>query len=267
MNSAKKAPLKRSEDVVALQIDGQTVQADPGMTVLEAAESAGIRVPTLCHHEGIEPYGACRLCTVEITDSDRTTLQASCCYPVKEGLVVRTDTPAVVEGRKLLLQLLLARCSEVPAIRELAEEWGVHDTPFAPKGEDCVLCGLCVRACVELMGAEAIAFSGRGTSRKVTTPFDFPSDVCLACGACTYVCPTGHVQMEAETVARFRRRVAAERECRYMLMGMVSSKLCPNNYDCRHCSFDQVAELRFATHPALAIAAANREGGAAPGHA
>ena len=245
--------------MVTLQMDGQKVQADPAMTVLDAAQSAGIRIPTLCHCEGIKPYGACRLCTVEITDGRRTTLQASCCYPVKEGLIVRTDAPAVIEGRKLLFQLLLARCSEIPAIRSLAEEWGVTETLFAAKAEDCVLCSLCVRACAELMGAEAIAFSGRGTSRKVSTPFEFPSEVCLGCGACTYVCPTGKIQMEAEAVARFRKRVAAERQCRYMLMGLVSSKLCPNNYECRSCSFDQAAELRFGIHPVFVAAAAKRQ--------
>jgi len=250
--------------MVTLQIDGQTVQAIPGTTVLEAAQTVGIRIPTLCHRKGIEPYGACRLCTVETTDGGRTTLQASCCCPVKEGLVVKTDTPAVVQGRKLLFQLLLARCPDVPAIRRLAEDWGVHDTPFAPKHEDCVLCGLCVRACARLMGAEAIAFSGRGVSRKVGAPFNFPSETCLACGACTYVCPTGSVQMEAETVARLRKRVGTDRRCRYMLMGMVSNKLCPNNYECRQCTFDQAIELRFGTHPAFVVAAAREEVSADP---
>jgi heterodisulfide reductase subunit A len=244
--------------MVTVKIDGRTVTADPGMTVLEAAEKVGIRIPTLCHVKGLPPYGACRLCTVEITDGQRTTLQASCCYPIKEGLVVRTDTPAVLEGRKLLFQLLLARCPEVPAIRKLAAQWGVHDTPFAPKGEDCMLCGLCVRACSQLVGAEAIAFSNRGTSRKVNTPFGFASEVCLGCGACTYVCPTGHIQMEAEAVARLRKQVGADRRCRYMLMGMVSSKLCPNNYECRHCTYDQAMEYRLGTHPAFAVAAARR---------
>lgn len=245
--------------MITLQIDGHQVETSPEMTVLEAAQSAGVEIPTLCHRNGLTPYGACRLCTVEITDGGRTTLQASCCYPVKDGLVVRTDTPEVIEGRKVLLQLLLARCSNVPAIRDLAEQWGVSDTPFAPKDEACALCGLCVRACADLMDAEAIAFSGRGTSREVGTPFDFPSDVCLACGACTYVCPTGHMQMEAETVARFRKRVGTERKCRYMLMGLVPSKLCPNNYDCRHCTFDQTAEFRFGDHPAFAVGAAKQE--------
>jgi len=241
--------------MMTLQMNGQTVKAEPGMTVLDAARTAGIPIPTLCHREGLEPYGACRLCTVEITDGGRTTLQASCCYPAKEGLVVRTGAPAVVEGRKLLFQLLLARCAEVPAVRKLAAEWGVRDTPFAPRKEDCVLCGLCVRACAQLMGAEAIAFSGRGTSRKVGAPFEFPSEVCLACGACSYVCPTDRIQMEAQTVARLRKQAGVERKCRYMLMGLVPSKLCPNNYECRRCTYDQAMEDRFGTHPAFVVAA------------
>ncbi|HUT13368.1 MAG TPA: 2Fe-2S iron-sulfur cluster-binding protein [Thermoguttaceae bacterium] len=242
--------------MISLRIDGRTVEVEPETTVLDAARSAGIAIATLCDHQSLGAYGACRLCTVEITDGPKTTLQASCCYPVKEGLVVRTDAPAVVEGRTLLLQLLLARCPDVPAVRELAEEWGVRDTPFTRKNEDCVLCGLCVRACEQVVGAEAIGFSGRGTSRQVGTPFNFTSDACLACGACTYVCPTGRMQMEAETVARFRKRIGTERKCRYMLMGVVDSKLCPNNYDCRRCAFDHAMEYRFGTHPAFAVAAA-----------
>jgi len=245
--------------MVRLQIDGLEVKAEPEMTVLEAAQKTGIRIPTLCYQKGITPYGACRLCTVQITEGNRTTLQASCCYPVKDGLAVRTQTPEIVEGRNLLFQLLLARCPEVRAIRDVAAEWGVHNTPFTSKKEDCLLCGLCVRACAELMGAQAIAFTGRGTSRKVGTPFNFPSEVCLGCGACTYVCPTGRIQMEAEAVARFRKLVGLDRKCRYMLMGLVSDKLCPNNYDCRHCTFDQSMEYRFGIHPAFAIAAAKRQ--------
>jgi len=249
--------------MVTLIIDGHAVKAPEGTTILEVASQQGIPIPTLCHHQGLTPYGACRLCTVEITEGARTTLQAACCYPVRDALVVRTNTPAVVEGRTLLLQLLLARSPQVPAIRRLAEQWGVYDTPFSPRNEECVLCGLCVRICGEVMRAEAIGFSGRGTSRKVGTPFDFASDACLACGACTYVCPTGRMQMEAETVARLRRRTATERKCRYMLMGLVDSKLCPNHYDCRRCTFDQAMEERFGTHPAFAKAAARAAGAAA----
>ncbi|HUT54085.1 MAG TPA: 2Fe-2S iron-sulfur cluster-binding protein [bacterium] len=241
--------------MIKLKINGQAVKVGPGTTVLQAAQGLGIKIPTLCHHEGLTPYGACRLCTVEINDAGRSSLQASCCYPAKEGLVVQTETPAISDGRKLLLQLLLARCSRSPAIIRLAAEWGVTATPFSPKGEECALCGLCVRACASLMKVEAIAMSGRGVSRKVTTPFGFMSEECRACGACTYVCPTGHMQMEAETVAQLRRQVGIDRKCRYMLMGLVASKLCPNNYDCAHCAFDQTMELRLGTHPAFSLAA------------
>jgi len=241
-----------------LEINGQAIKVEPGATVLEAAQKLGIKIPTLCHHEGISPYGACRLCTVEINDGGRVSLQASCCYPAKAGLTVRTDTPAIVEGRKMLFQLLLARCSRSLAIIKLAAEWGVTETPFSPRGEECALCGLCARACASLMGAEAIAFSGRGVSRKITTPFGFATEECLACGACTYVCPTGHIQMEAETVAQLRKQVSIERKCRYMLMGLVDSKLCPNNYDCAHCTFDQTVEQRLGKHPAFMAAAARK---------
>ena len=251
--------------MITLEVNGQTVKVEEGATVLEACRTLGVKVPTLCHHEGIEPYGACRLCTVEVLDQGRSSFQASCCYPAKEGLVVLTDTPAVVEGRKLLLKLFLARCPEIPEVIKLVREWGVTDTPFEPRREDCVLCGLCVRACTQLMKTEAIAFSGRGVSRKVTTPFDFPSDVCLACGACTYVCPTGHIQMEAERAAELRKRAGLERKCRYMLMGLVSNKLCPNDYDCAHCTFDQTMELRFDCHPAFTVARAKQEAEAGPG--
>ena len=242
--------------MITLELDGKKTQVKEGATVLAAAGAAGIKIPTLCHLEGLLPYGACRLCTVEITDAGRTTLQASCCYPAKEGLKARTDTPAVVEGRQMLLKLLLARCSRVPAIIKLAKEYGVTETPFAARDEDCVLCGLCTRACASLMGAEAIAMTNRGVSRKVSTPFGLSSDECRACGACTFVCPTGHMQMEAETVAALRKRVGTDRQCRYMLMGLVQSKLCPNNYDCAVCAYDQTMEQRCGTHPAFLVQAA-----------
>ncbi len=239
--------------MVSLQIDGRKVQATPGMTVLEAANSIGVKIPTLCYFKGVEPYGACRLCTVEISVGGKTSFQASCCLPVKDGLIVRTKSPAVLKGRKLLLELLLARCSDNPKIRKFAAKWGVHESRFAPRDEDCILCGLCARMCSQYMGPEAIAFHGRGIWRKVGTPFGSASEVCVACGACTFVCPTGKIQMEAETTARLRKKVGTDRKCRYMLMGMVSSKLCPSNYNCRNCAFDQTMEYRFGTHPSFAF--------------
>lgn len=248
--------------MVTLEINGRMVKAEEGATVLDAARSVGAKIATLCHHPELSPYGSCRLCTVEVLDQGRKSRQASCCFPVKDGLQVQTDAPALAEGRKLLLELFLARCPKSTAVIKLCREWGVTESSFSPKQENCVLCGLCVRACADLTGAEAIAFSGRGVTRKVTTPFNFAADTCLACGACSYVCPTGQIQMEAETAARLRKRPGVDRQCRYMLMGLVSMKLCPNNYDCATCAFDQSMETRFGTHPAFVVAAA-REAAAA----
>lgn len=247
--------------MIKLEIDGQKIEAEEGTTVLEAAKSAGIEIPTLCHNEAIKPYGACRLCVVETIMGNVSKLQSSCSLPVAEGMAVKTNSEAVVNGRKILLELYLARCPENKKVRELCEQYGVTETRFKifDKKEDCVLCGLCVRACDELVGARAIDFVGRGTERKVDIPFERMWDKCLACGACTYVCPTGHIQNETTRVAQLRRNLGVQRECRYMLMGVVSNKLCPNNYECWRCEYDQRIEYRLGEHAALAIKPAERQ--------
>jgi bidirectional [NiFe] hydrogenase diaphorase subunit len=238
--------------MIALKIDGKKVKVPEGTTVLQAAQQAGVEIPHLCHHEGILPYGACRVCTVEITKDGRTRLQASCTYPVEEGLEVKTDTPRVQEGRKIILEFLLARCPDSEPIREFARRWGVSKTRFEKQEkDDCILCGLCVRACSQVVGAEAVGFSGRGLARKVDTPFGYHPDSCVGCGLCTYVCPTGHIQMEAETARKLRQSVGTERTCRYMLMGLVSEKTCPQNFECWHCPYDQYMEYALKNHPAL----------------
>jgi bidirectional [NiFe] hydrogenase diaphorase subunit len=239
--------------MISLTIDGKEVQVPEGATVLDAAEKLGIEIPTLCHFKGLTPYGACRVCTVEISTGNGYRLQSSCSYPVQEGLRVRTDTKRVKEGRRLIVELLLARCPEVKAIRELAEKVGVKETRFRLKNEDCILCGLCVVVCNEVVGAGALGFSERGITRKVGTPYDEESDVCIGCGACTYVCPTGAIQMEQQARERFRRLSGPERLCRYARMGMFAHKICPNSFECFRCEVDQRMEDTFGTHPALAI--------------
>jgi heterodisulfide reductase subunit A len=171
------------------------------MSVLEAARELDIDIPTLCYHEGIAPYTACRVCMVEVTDRGGRKLAASCGYPVEDGMVVRTNTPEVLEARKLIVELLLARCPGVPRIRELADQLGLEKPRFEPedKAEKCILCGLCVRACQEIVGVSAINFLNRGTDRVVTTPFGLPSEACIACGACAQVCPTGALQIEGDS--------------------------------------------------------------------
>jgi heterodisulfide reductase subunit A len=178
--------------LISLTINDRLLEVPEGTTVLEAARKIGVSIPTLCYYEAIKPYGGCRLCLVEVTQGNRTQLTASCTYPVAEGLKVFTDTEEVLAGRRLVIDLLWSRCPEVPVLRELAQQLGVTEPSF-PKGEDdCILCGKCVRVCHELQNVGAIGLMGRGAKRQVTTPFGEFSQVCRTCGACEFVCPTGH---------------------------------------------------------------------------
>lgn len=172
--------------MIALTINGVDVQAEDDWTLLETLRFYGINVPTLCYHEGLSPYGVCRLCLVELGNGRLVT---SCTHPVREGLVVRTHTQRVVKMRKVLVELLLARCPSSKTLQDLAAKLGVQKVRFKVKNEDCILCGLCVRMCEEQMNAKAIGFVSRGTDRKITTPFDIKSEVCRTCGACIYICP------------------------------------------------------------------------------
>ena len=186
--------------MVTLSIDERQVCAQESSTILEAARENGIDIPTLCYQEGLEPYGACRLCMVEITKNNRSRLVASCLYPVEEGLVVKTDTERVVNVRRTVMELLLARCPDSDVIRNLARKIGVEGTPFKSSEEDrgnkCILCGLCVRACQEVVGVSAISLVNRGVNREVAPPFYESPEVCIGCGACAYVCPTGAIEVE-----------------------------------------------------------------------
>jgi NADH dehydrogenase/NADH:ubiquinone oxidoreductase subunit G len=181
---------------ITLNIDGKETKAKEGMTILEAARESGVRIPTLCYHEGLSPYGACRICSVEIFRNKRPRVVASCTYPVEEGLIVKTNTERIINIRKMIIELLLARCPNVKVIQDLALEYGVKETRFELENENCILCGLCVRACEEIADVGAISLVNRGTKREVATPYYEPSTVCIGCGSCAYVCPTGAIKME-----------------------------------------------------------------------
>jgi bidirectional [NiFe] hydrogenase diaphorase subunit len=175
--------------MIKMDINGVSVSVEKGTTLLEAARFLGFPIPTLCHMEGLSPYGACRLCVVEIGEGDRSKLVSSCTYRAEEGLKVRTTSKRVARARKMVLELLLASCPQSKVIQDLASKYEVRQQRFRQEHDDCILCGLCVRMCEEQMAAKAIGFRGRGQNRSIGTPFDIKSDVCRLCGGCMYVCP------------------------------------------------------------------------------
>lgn len=179
-----------------LTIDGQSVEVEEGATILEAAQKLGIEIPTLCHHPMLKPYGACRVCVVEMEWEGRTRVVASCNYPARDGAVVQTRSERALKNRRMMVEFLLGRCSKVKVLRDLADQLGIEVSRFGEKEDECILCGLCVRTCEEIVGVEAIAFAQRGTERVVTTPYDEPSEACIGCGACVSVCPTGVLKLE-----------------------------------------------------------------------
>jgi len=181
--------------MITFKLNGKEVQGEEGEYILQVAERYGVEIPTLCYHKALEPAGACRLCTVELYDGRRTRFVTACNYPIWEGMEVNIDTEAVHQGRKLIVELLFARCPNVPIIKELAGKYGIKEPRFKKEDDDCILCGLCTRIC-ERMGNNAISLTGRGVDMKVDTPFHIQTDICMACGACVSVCPTGHIKLE-----------------------------------------------------------------------
>jgi len=175
--------------MVSLNINGLEISAEEGTTLLEVSRFYGFPIPTLCHMDGLSPYGACRLCVVEIGEGAKAKLVTSCTYPVEEGLKVRTASSRVIKARKMILELLLASCPQSKTIQDLASASEVRKQRFKQEYEDCILCGRCVRMCEEQMMAKAIGFRSRGGNRSIGTPFDTQSEDCRRCGACIYICP------------------------------------------------------------------------------
>ena len=179
---------------IVLRIDGREVRAREGMTVYEAAKRAGISIPTLCYHEKLEPYGACRICTVEVENGGRTSLVASCVYPVSPDLVVRTRSEKVIKTRRTILEELLAHAPDSEALAKLAEEYGADRDRFEKEPSFCILCGLCVRYCSEIRKKDAIGFIERGPRREISFIPEVASVECWNCKECFPLCPTSALQ-------------------------------------------------------------------------
>ncbi|MBE9515136.1 MAG: (2Fe-2S)-binding protein [Chloroflexi bacterium] len=192
---------------ITLQIDGKEVKATKGMTVLESARQAGIEIPTLCYHEKLEPYGVCRICSVEVEKKGKTRIVASCGFPVEQGLVVRTRSPRIDKIRKVIIELVAPTTmidGEVAGeIKKIGKEYGadIHrfESRFRAKPTRCILCGQCVRYCDEVVGEHAIGFMGRGIDRRVAF-FPEKARACLTCQACFNLCPTGKIPSETDFV-------------------------------------------------------------------
>ena len=203
-------------DKVNVTINGQKIEAQAGRTILEVAESAGIKIPTLCHHPALKPIGACRVCLVEV--ARQRTLQPACTFQVTEGMEVWTHSPKVEDARRFVLELILSdhpldcmTCEQAGncELQDLAYEYGIQQTRFPGVQHEygldesnpfylrdynkCILCRRCVRACDELNGVEAIGVIQRGFDSKIGTPFDglMQDSVCEFCGMCVELCPTG----------------------------------------------------------------------------
>src|SRR3990172_2631302 len=178
--------------MISLTINNQQVEVREDIHLLEAIEGLGIKVPTLCNHKALTPYGACRLCIVEVHTPGRAPgLQASCSYPALNGISVFTDTDRVKRARKIVAELLLARCPDSDVIQRIALEHGVKEPRIRKKNDDCVYCGVCVRMCHERMGRNVIGFTGRGPRKKLEPPFGKHNEMCWTCGACNFICPLG----------------------------------------------------------------------------
>jgi NADH dehydrogenase/NADH:ubiquinone oxidoreductase subunit G len=198
-------------------IDGKRVEGEEERSVLEVALDAGIEIPHLCHNEAVKPYGACRLCLVEVSRRGRSRMTTSCTYPVLEGIEVFTQTEKVLRARRMILELILAMCPGDALIQEMAREMGIQEVRFKKEEKDCILCGLCARVCDEVVGAHAIQFASRGDRREMIPPFAGEAMSCIACGACVVVCPVDVIGMKEErderTILRWKRTLKMKK-CR-----------------------------------------------------
>jgi bidirectional [NiFe] hydrogenase diaphorase subunit len=203
----KSEPAQKKAGFINFTIDGQPVQAREGWTILDTARLYGFHIPTMCFHEALQPVGACRLCVVEARQNGVQRLVASCFSHPQEGMEILTTSERVQNGRRWIMEMLLAACPASPEIKKLAREFGVASTRFTVEEpeEECLRCGLCIRVCEEIVGANAISYGSRGVTKHVGTPYMVPNDACVSCGSCVAVCPTLAAQTRLD---KFRGDIA-----------------------------------------------------------
>ncbi|MEG0722508.1 MAG: 2Fe-2S iron-sulfur cluster-binding protein [Lachnospiraceae bacterium] len=189
--------------MMEIQINGTPCTCEKGEFLLDVARRNGFYIPTLCHHPGISEQGCCRVCLVEVVENKRSKIVVSCVYPVEKPCEVYTNSDKVKENRSVVLMLLKARAPESPEIAALCKAYGAIDgSRFQSlQGEKCILCGLCARACQSL-GAGAISTVLRGTQKKISTPYDEPSENCIGCLSCAKVCPTNAIDFSENVNTR-----------------------------------------------------------------
>lgn len=183
-----------------IKINDNFYDAEAGEILLDVAKRYNIGIPTLCNKKGIEGQGRCRLCMVEVKENNKTKIVSSCVYPVKQGIEVFTNTEKIRKIRKDIIFLLFLKTPNNTYIKKLAKSYGIIPPEKyidTLSNENCILCGLCVKACKK-MGTSAISFVNRGTSKKVSTPYDDASKDCIGCGACAEVCPTHAISLKDE---------------------------------------------------------------------
>jgi len=179
---------------ILMQIDGREVKATEGMSILDAARSAGIAIPTLCKHDKLESYGACRICVVEAEIGGKSRLVAACVFPVDRNMVVNTRSAKVDKTRKMLLEEMLAHAPDSVELQKLAEEYGADRDRFEKEPSFCILCGLCVRYCAEVKKKDAIGFVDRGAKREINFIPEIAAEECWNCKECFPLCPTSALQ-------------------------------------------------------------------------
>ncbi|MFC1731933.1 aldehyde ferredoxin oxidoreductase C-terminal domain-containing protein [candidate division KSB1 bacterium] len=236
--------------MIELTIDNQKIKIDEGSTILDAAKSVGIEIPALCHHPSVEPYGACRLCMVEIFDGRKNRMVTACNYPIRKTLEVSTKSEKVLKNRKAIIGMMLSRWPNVKYIKDLAAEYKVEQPAYKHPLVDynekgCILCGLCVRICSEGIWESIIGFTGRGAQRAVSMPFEQHLNQCLGCGECAQICPTDAISIlsdpnnpaDAEKISSYGSVVTNEviqlddQQCRMRRVGTAHLAEIMNDYD------------------------------------